>query len=349
MAGHSPGCPGFRTARTHRNRSQGRHRCRSFRAHPRSPPVTGPADAIPTSRAPVVGNSARVLKTATLAPRLVLVLDGALHRVPFAALRVPGSPAALGLAHDLVQTPSAAYMTTGKKPRPVGTFPRSILAIADPVFTPGDSRVASEGRKLSTATTDLPRLPFTGELETINQILPASRRQILRGFDANPGTLRSLRLEDFAILHFSTHAVIDDQIPELSHIALSMVDRSGHPVNGFLRPYQLADLPLRNSVVVLSACDTALGKQVLGEGLMGFTGSLFHAGASQLVLTLTKVDAQASSLFFSSAYRRIFGREPVSVERALTLTRRSLAASERWSDPYYWASFVVLGKPSEVR
>jgi CHAT domain-containing protein len=97
--------------------------------------------------------------------------------------------------------------------------------------------------------------------------------------------LQKLSLERYGILHFSTHAVINDEIPELSRIALSVVDRQGRPLSGFLFPYQLAGLRMNGTVVVLSACDTALGKKVLGEGMMGFASSLFSAGASQLVLT----------------------------------------------------------------
>jgi len=77
------------------------------------------------------------------------------------------------------------------------------------------------------------------------------------------------------VVHLSTHALIDDRTPELSRLALSLVDESGRPLNGFLRPYQLAGLRLPGSIVVLSACDTALGKQVLGEGMAGSPTACF--------------------------------------------------------------------------
>ena len=96
---------------------------------------------------------------------------------------------------------------------------------------------------------------------------------------------------------------------------------------------------------MLSACDTALGKEVLGEGLAGLTASLFHAGASQLLLTLTEIDAEGSSEFLSKVYGNFFSPAQVSMEHSLTLARRALARSERWSDPYYWASFVLYGRP----
>jgi len=99
--------------------------------------------------------------------------------------------------------------------------------------------------------------------------------------------------------------------------------------------------------VVLSACDTALGKQVLGEGLMGFSSSLLYAGGSQLVLALTKIDAEASSQFLSDVYRYYLPGNN-SMEHSITLARRTMAHSGRFSDPYYWASFVVIGRPTDT-
>ena len=125
------------------------------------------------------------------------------------------------------------------------------------------------------------------------------------------------------------------------------MDPSGRRVDGYLRPYQLAGLHLPGSIVVLSACDTALGKQVPGEGMAGLANSLFYAGAAQLVLTLTQVDADGSSHLLAETYRDPFGPNHLGIETALTLARRKLEASARWHDPYYWASFVIIGRLSE--
>jgi CHAT domain-containing protein len=153
--------------------------------------------------------------------------------------------------------------------------------------------------------------------------------------------------ERYGVVEFSSHAIIDDQTPEISRVVLSQVTPSGRPIEGFLRPYQLSQLRLDGSVVVLSACDTALGKGVIGEGLIGLSSSLFSAGASQLVLTLTEVDGEGSATFMSEVYNRFLGRRPVRLEKAVRDARRSLAASERWNDPFYWASFILVGRPTE--
>jgi CHAT domain-containing protein len=291
------------------------------------------------------------LKDVALPRRLIVVLDGSLNRVPFAALRLPGTNTYLGLTHDLIRSPSASFLEAGREPRAPAEFRLSVLAIADPVFSLEDARVPATARKrfAGARTPDLARIPFMADIRAISRLVPESRRRILQGFDANPARIRELPLDQFGILHFSTHAIIDDRIPELSGIALSMVDRSGRPIDGFLHPHQLADWRLGGSVVVLSACDTGLGKLLMGEGLVGLSSSLFHAGAAQLVLSLAEVDADASAEFFSDVYRHVLARRPVPMERALTLARQEMARSDRWSDPYYWSTFVAIGRPSQDR
>jgi CHAT domain-containing protein len=168
---------------------------------------------------------------------------------------------------------------------------------------------------------------------------------LLSGLEANPAALARAGPKSFAVLHFSTHSFIDDRIPELSRIVLSLVDRNGQPVDGNLRPYQISGMQLSGSIVVLSSCETALGKEVPGEGLAGFRQSLFAAGASQLVLTTGNVEAESSSAFFAEVYKEFFGARRVCMDAALTHARRILAASSRWSDPFYWASYAVVGSP----
>ena len=282
-----------------------------------------------------------------LAERLVIVPDGALYRVPFAALKLSQRNTELGLTHDLIQAPSAGYLIAGRRPRPLKEFPKAIMALADPVFSVKDPRVkpaiAPSAELL--AKPDLGRLPFGAELQKISA-LPESRAQVLRAFEANRSALSHFPLQDFGVVYFASHALIDDRLPELSRVVLTQVEQDGRPIDGFLRPYHLARLHLNGSIVVLSGCETALGKQVLGEGLAGFSSSLFAAGASQLVLALDKIDAEASSEFFANTFDAYLSSTSPSMERSMTLARRKMAKSKRWSDVYYWASFVVIGRPT---
>lgn len=283
-----------------------------------------------------------------LPPRLVFVLDGPLNYVPIAALRPSWAQQPIGLAFDLIQAPSAAFLLATKYPRPVRAFSGSLLAVADPVFSPRDSRVLKSIADEADHGT-LSRLPFTGELAVVRLLVPPSRIKVLRGFDASRQRLTQARVAQFAVLHFSTHAVIDDDLPELSRIALSLVDRDGRRIDGYLHPYQFSDYRLDRSIVVLASCETGLGKHVAGEGFLGFATALFSAGSSQVVLTATKVDAESSSAFFGEVYRRYFDGKEASMESALKAARRALASSSRWSDPFYWAPYVIIGGPTPTR
>jgi CHAT domain-containing protein len=189
-------------------------------------------------------------------------------------------------------------------------------------------------------------LPFSGDVTTVATLVPAARRRVLRGFDATPAALRRTRINDYAVLHFSTHAIVDHDIPEMSRIALSLVDDSGRPVDGYLRPYEISQWKLEGCLVVLAACETAQGKQVMGEGVLGLSSSLLHAGASQLIAAVAAIDDEASARFFDHVYQYMLGSRPVSAARALALARRDIARNPRWSDPYYWAAFELTGRPS---
>ena len=173
------------------------------------------------------------LLTTGLPRLLIIVPDGSLYRMPFAALRSPSEKLALGLNHDLIQIPTAAYLGAGRKPRAISAFPETVVAVVDPVFSAADPRVIARSASVHAGGADLARLPFAGELEEIDALVPPARRRVLRGFDDTLEKLRHMELKDFAVLHFSTHAVIDDHVPELSRIALSLVDRSGRTVTAF--------------------------------------------------------------------------------------------------------------------
>jgi CHAT domain-containing protein/tetratricopeptide (TPR) repeat protein len=286
------------------------------------------------------------LQSRSLPQFVILVLDGDLHRVPFAALQMPSGDY-LGLHHDLLRAPSAAFLMQARAPRPLSAFPKAVIAFYDPVFSASDSRVPEAVRGPASSPGPA-RLAFGEELKTISALVPQERHDFFGGLDATYLKLRNTHLDRYAMIELSTHAVINDQAPEMSSIALSVVDRQGHPVSGLVLPYQLSGIPMNGSVVVLSACDTALGKKVLGEGMIGFTSSLFSAGASQLVLTLSEVNAEAASVFLSETYSHFLAPGSMSMEHSMTLARQALQQSDRWSDPYYWASFVEIGAPARM-
>lgn len=154
---------------------------------------------------------------------------------------------------------------------------------------------------------------------------------------------KSPALVDYRVLHFATHAFLDSNHPELSGIVLSMVDRQGRPQDGFLHLHEIYNLKLNADLVVLSACRTALGREVRSEGLVGLTRGFMYAGAPQVLASLWDVrdrsTAELMRRFYEALLRR--GRPPGAALREAQL---SMLRDPRWSNPYYWAAFVMEGE-----
>jgi CHAT domain-containing protein len=263
--------------------------------------------------------------------RVVIVPDGALHYVPFAAL-LP--------EHEVVTAPSlgvlAALRARAREARGEG-----LALIGDPVLGASDPRL--EVRGAETSDLRLPRLTFAGaELDAIAELVPASERVVRRGFEATRAWVLDGGLASRRLVHFATHGVLDAEEPARSGLVLSEVDAAGRPLEGFLNLADVYGLRLSADVVTLSACETALGKEVRGEGLVGLTRGLLHAGARQVVASLWKVHDQATRELMVRFYRGLLerGRAPAAALRA---AQRALANSERFSAPYYWAGFVLQG------
>lgn len=263
--------------------------------------------------------------------RLVIVAPGALQKVPFAALPRPEEsrePRQLIEDHEIGYLPSASVLASLRarveKRRPAAGY---LAVVADPIFAPPFKRLRYAGR----------------EAEAILAL--AGRRQVLAasGAAASRKLLASGRLSDYRILHFATHGLLNELYPELSSLALSTVDASGHPVDGQFRAYEVSGLKLRADLVVLSACRTGLGKEVGGEGLVGLTQAFLHAGAPQLVVSLWDVDDRATGELMKRFYTALLseGRPPAE---ALRQAQLSLLSEDRWRAPYYWAGFVLQGE-----
>ena len=144
-------------------------------------------------------------------------------------------------------------------------------------------------------------------------------------------------------MHFATHGLINSQHPELSGIVLSLVDQKGQPQNGFLRLNEIYNLRLNAELVVLSACQTALGKEIKGEGLIGLTRGFMYAGAPRVVASLWRIDDRATAELMTRFYRGMLkdGLPPAAALRAAQI---SMWKDNRWSAPHYWAAFTIQGE-----
>jgi CHAT domain-containing protein len=153
----------------------------------------------------------------------------------------------------------------------------------------------------------------------------------------------SKELSKYRIVHFATHGVVDFQHPELSGIVLSMVDEKGQPQDGYLRLHDIYNLNLPADLVVLSACQTGIGKQIKGEGLIALTRGFMYAGAQRVVASLWKVDDTATSELMAEFYKQMFTNheKPAAALRAAQL---KLSKVKRWRSSYFWAGFILQGE-----
>ncbi|MBD2412658.1 hypothetical protein FACHB389_10925 [Nostoc calcicola FACHB-389] len=302
--------------------------------------------------------------------RLVIVGDEALQYIPFAALTTSTKSAdgsdyqPLVVNHEIISLPSASTIAILRKQTTGRTkAPKTLAILADPVFSANDERVAGKSSnvannninqqlqesalKRSTRNikrSEIQRLPGTEkEAQEILKLVSPSENIQAFGFDANYNWATNDQLSQYKILHFATHGFLDSTEPELSGIVLSLIDKQGKSQRGFLRLTDIFNLNFPAELVVLSACQTGLGEEVKGEGLVGLTRGLMYAGAARVVVSLWNVDDEATSLLMSQFYSQMLqqGKTPAAALRAAQL---KMWSQEQWRNPYSWSAFTLLGE-----
>jgi CHAT domain-containing protein/tetratricopeptide (TPR) repeat protein len=287
--------------------------------------------------------------------RIVVAADGALHYVPFAALPQPaawrgaataGEP--LIVDYEVVNLPSAAVI--GALRRELGARPRAakrMFVFADPVFEADDSRLSAPQPRSggeSVPGSGFPRLAYTRRLaEQATRDLPPGEGATAVDFEASRATAMSARLADYRTVMFATHGVLNNEYPELSGVVLSLVGRSGEPQNGFLRLHDVYGLKLNADAVVLGACETGLGKEMKGEGLVGLSRGFMYAGARRVVATLWKVDEEATVELLGHMVQAA-DRDGKPYAEALREAQLEVRRESRWRSPYYWAGVTLQGE-----
>ena len=189
----------------------------------------------------------------------------------------------------------------------------------------------------------LARLPFSrAEAQAILSVAPRQGTLAALDFDASRETVLSGRLAQYRIVHFATHAVLNTESPELSGVMLSTVDPQGRPRDGLLRLDDIYRLNLPADLVVLSACRTALGREIRGEGMVGLTRGFFSAGARQVLVSLWPVEDRATAELMRRFYLAMLGRGRTSAA-ALREAQTAMWRDEGWRSAYYWAGFSLQG------
>jgi CHAT domain-containing protein len=300
--------------------------------------------------------------------RLLLVSEGLLNYLPFAALPDPASsdpakPTPLIVNHEIVIGPSTSVIAVLRQQTADRPRARKALAIlADPVFSADDARIARPKNQAAvqgeirppekeanrSASGPLPkeyvRLRFSrNEAEEIARLAPAESTLKALDFDASREMALRPDLGQYQIVHFATHSLLNNEQPELSGVVLSLVDRAGRPQNGFLRLYDIYNLRLESDLVVLSACETALGEEIKSEGLIGLTRGFLYAGAPRVVATLWEIDDRTTAEVMRRFYQAMLGRgeRPAA---ALRSAQVAMWKTNGWESPYYWAAFTIQGE-----
>ena len=298
--------------------------------------------------------------------RLLIVPDESLQYIPFAALPLPGSAAGKELLvnqFEIDVLPSASVLGTLRKVTSKRAPATATAAIfADPIFEADDERVSTRRAGAKRSYEDRPasltrairdvggsqyiaRLPASrDEAEAIAKVLRSPDPQAVHvalDFEASRANVLTDGLTRFRLVHFATHGVVDARHPEMSGLILSLVDRKGRRQDGYLRLGDIYKLKLSADLVVLSACDSALGRDLESEGIIGLPRGFLYAGAKSVIASLWKVNDDATATLMSRLYARLQkGESPSSALRGAQL---EMVQDERWANPYYWAAFVLQG------
>jgi len=287
--------------------------------------------------------------------RLVIVADGVLQYIPFGALAFSnGAPVISRFV--VASLPSASTLGVIRAEREARPSPPKLAAVlADPVYSKKDPRVSGKHAAARTSgelersvkesgLVELNRLAGTrGEAAILRTLVGSEGFLEAIGFEANRYTVFNKGLGEYRILHFATHGLVNSVHPELSGLVLSLVDREGRAQDGFLQAHEIYQLKLGADLAVLSACQTALGKEIRGEGLMSLTRAFIAAGVPRVVASLWSIPDAATAELMKRFYRGII-KDGLTPAAALQKAQDSLRKERRWSAPYYWAGFILQGE-----
>ncbi|MBX9254874.1 CHAT domain-containing protein [Desmonostoc muscorum CCALA 125] len=303
--------------------------------------------------------------------RLLIVADGILQYIPFAALPNPTQTKLqpLLVEHEIVNAPSAstiAVVRNETKNRNVAV--KKLAVLADPVFSKDDNRlkpsVANGGqnrgknpnatelnalalrRSSCDSNLSFPRLEGTHtEAKNILSLVPESSRKSAFDFDANRTTVTNPEMSQYQIVHFATHGMFDTNNPKCSSVVLSLVDSKGNSEDGFLQLQDIFNLNLPAELVVLSACETGLGEQVKGEGLVGLTRGFMYAGSPRVAVSLWSVDDKGTAELMTKFYTKMLkdNLRPVAALRAAQLEMWR-SPNPNYSRTNVWAAFTLQGE-----
>jgi CHAT domain-containing protein/tetratricopeptide (TPR) repeat protein len=277
------------------------------------------------------------------AQRLLILPDGPLHGLPFAALPLSDSrPRELLIDRFVISAAPSLAVALRPADKPAGAM--RVAVISDPVYTPDDRRLtqatqgASRFRGAGEFSDRLARLPYSAiEARAVARSFDDANVIELAGFDATAQRVMRLPSRDLAVLHFATHAMVREDAPEESALFLSEFAPDGTTLSqDRLTTEDISRSGLRADVVVLSGCATGDGRELRGEGVLGLTYGFLANGSHTVIASLWPVEDALTARFMKEFYAayRVSGRVNESLRTAQLRTRDS-------AGPTVWSSFVV--------
>ena len=292
--------------------------------------------------------------------RLIVVPDGVLHYIPFQVLPSPASAEPLIATKEIINAPSASILGELQQEATKRQMPfNSLAAFGDPVFARNtrettDAKLSSQQviatARLRSALRNTRTFDFSKErlfyakheLDRLREVA-GETALVVSDYAATREKFLSTDLTQYAILHVATHGLFDPERPEVSGLLLTNVSPEEKQLNGFIGLQDIYELRAPVLLVVLSACQTALGKDVRGEGLLGVTRGFMYAGASGVVASLWQVDDEATAELMKLFYSNML-QNGMTPGEALRAAQNSIRQQPHWSAPYYWAGFTLQGE-----
>ncbi len=292
--------------------------------------------------------------------KLMVSPDGRLGYLPLGALPFPNSESGepMVTTNDIVYAPSASILLLLKTADNASRAKPSkdLIVFADPVFSNSDERLGTGGEDQNIFQGSFALMRSAASIKALGR-LPASQAEaisvsgiirnstVVSGFSANRERVLSADLGDYKVVHFATHGIFDEMHPDLSGILLSLYDAKGNPSEGFIRAQDIYGLDLNADLVVLSACNTGVGKEVRGEGIVSLNAAFLQSGARSVVSTLWKVDDHATEKLMREFYSALAVGD-LTPGQALRHAQLNMTQDVRYRSPYYWAAFTLHGDNS---
>lgn len=301
--------------------------------------------------------------------RVLVVPDGSLFQFPFGVLSSSRSGQPLILHHEIVILPSASTLAVLRttipqsqpNPKTIAIFANPVFSDKDPRFTAKDQSLASQStsQQLPSSRTDyllassgfgeLSMIPNTGkQADEICALLKPSQYFRADGFDATKQTVIQSVLGQYRYAHFATHGYFNQNHPDLSGLAFAMIDQKGQQIDGYLLTSDILNLNLKGTqLVVLSACQTSLGKKVRGEGMIGLTRAFMYAGSPRIIAALWSVSDTSTAELMKRFYQHLLSKaKPLTPAQALRAAQLEMMTGKvsKWRDPFYWAAFQLQGE-----